>query len=182
MIAEGVYHVTTRGNQRQMIYLSDLDREFFVRLLRKVVRECGWRLFAYTLMDNHYHLLVQTPDPNIATGLHQLNFTYARHFNGAHGLTGHLFEKRYASVVVEEDDHFLELIRYIALNPVRAGMCLRAEAWPWASYPSLVGDLPAPDFLDLERSLTMFASVQDLRAFVDSALKPLRVPGAHVLA
>jgi putative transposase len=108
-------------------------------------------------MTNHYHLLVTTPNPDLAIGMHTLNHLYARSFNRRYKLTGHLFERRYHSVLVETDSHFIELVRYQALNPVRAGLCERADDWPWSSYRATLGVCECPDFLSVDEVLAAFA-------------------------
>lgn len=128
-----LYHVTTRGNARADIYLDDGDRRAFLAVLAQVDERFGWRLFAYCLMGNHYHLLVETPRANLSRGMRQLNGVYTQRFNRAHGRVGHLFQGRYKAILVEREAHLLELCRYVVLNPVRAGMVARAEDWPWSS-------------------------------------------------
>ena len=99
-IADGIYHVTIRGNRRGLVFLNDDDFQRFLRLLRRVVRRYGWELHAFCLMHNHYHLLLTTPTPNISAGMCLLNGHYARTFNEIHGVSGHVFERRFHSVVV----------------------------------------------------------------------------------
>jgi REP element-mobilizing transposase RayT len=156
-IPGGLYHVTTRGNRRQPIVLEDRDCELFLFLLDKVVEQLGWRVHAYCVMTNHYHLLVETPDADISVGMQLLNGQYAQAFNRRHGYEGHLFERRFAAQVVESDYHLLELCRYIVLNPVRAGLCRHPAEWPWSSYRAMVGRTRRPRFLSLEL-LGMFGS------------------------
>jgi hypothetical protein len=95
-------------------------------------------VYGYCLMDNHYHLVVETPDPDLPSGMQRLNSEYAQWFNSCHGFVGHVFQGRYRALLVESDWHFLELTRYMAVNPVRAGLCDRPEKWPWGSYRALV--------------------------------------------
>jgi REP element-mobilizing transposase RayT len=135
----GVYHVISRGNARQAIFDDDADRQRFLRALNLAASTLGWRLFAYCLMTNHYHLCVETPGPTLARGMRDVNGTYAQGFNRRHGRVGHLFQSRYAAIVVEKDSHLLELARYIVLNPVRAGLCASAGDWPWSSYRVTLG-------------------------------------------
>jgi REP element-mobilizing transposase RayT len=146
-IAGGIYHVGTRGNRRGPIFLDDGDRERFLALLAEIVERLGWRCHAYCLMQNHYHLLVETPAGDIAAGMQQLNGNYARWFNAKYNYTGHLFERRYWDELVTEQRHLLWLVRYIALNPVRAGLCRRPAAWKWSSYRALVQLVRRPAFL-----------------------------------
>lgn len=151
-----IYHLTARGNRRQAIFVDERDRELFLQFLTRVVRRFGWRCHAYCLMTNHYHLLVETPQPNLSVGMHLLNSTYAHRFNWRHGFTGHLFEARFHSVLVERESHFLELLRYIPLNPVRAGLSPTAGDWRWSSYAAATGRATPPPFLTLERILWEF--------------------------
>jgi len=142
-----LYHVATRGNNRRPIYRGDRDREFFLWLLGRTVASFGWRCHTYCLMGNHYHLLLETPQPNLAVGMRQLNGQYARAFNGWHGRVGHLFERRYISALIEHESHLLEASRYIVLNPVRAGLCETAEEWLWSNFRATAGVVRPKPFL-----------------------------------
>ena len=113
-------------------------------MLGRVVSGYGWECHAYCLMGTHFHLLVTTPHPNLAAGMQRLKGAYAQAFNHGRRRSGHLFQGRYHAVLVESDGHLLELYRYIALNPVRAGLCDRAIDWSWGSYPAAVGTAPRP--------------------------------------
>jgi REP element-mobilizing transposase RayT len=135
----GVYHVISRGNARQALFDNDDDRRRFLRALNLAASTLGWRLFAYCLMTNHYHLCIETPGPTLARGMRDVNGTYAQGFNRRHDRVGHLFQSRYAAIVVEKDSHLLELARYIVLNPVRAGLCASAGDWHWSSYRATLG-------------------------------------------
>jgi putative transposase len=128
-----MHHVYARGNRKQRIYLDDRDRVAYLRLLGLVVRERGWRCLAYCLMSNHLHLLVETPQPNLGAGMESLQGGYARGFNRRHGRTGHLFERRYGAVRIRSDAQLWWVVRYIAMNPVEAGLCARPEEWRWSS-------------------------------------------------
>jgi putative transposase len=133
-VAGGTYHVTSRGNRRQSIYHDDDDRRSFLGQRDRIVARCGWRLHAYCLMDNHFHLLVETPRPNLSVGMQRLKCEYAAYFNARHLLDGHLFKQRFGSRLIESEDHLHEALRYIALNPVRAGLCEHPSEWPWSSF------------------------------------------------
>jgi putative transposase len=152
----GLYHVTARGDNREPIFLDDRDREKHLGLLDEVVLHEEWSCFAYCLMTNHFHLLIETPEPNIAHGMQALNGRYAQRFNRRHGRVGHLFERRYDSVLIESDCHLAEVERYIVLNPFRAQLRQRAEDWPWSSYRATAGLARAPRFLDVDRVLMEF--------------------------
>lgn len=159
-IPDGLYHVTTRGNRRQLIVLEDRDCEVFLFLLATVVEQLGWKVHAYCLMTNHYHLLVETPNADLSVGMQLLNGQYAQAFNRRHGYEGHLFERRFAAEVVESDWHLLEVVRYIVLNPVRAGLCSHPAEWLWSSYRATVNRARRPKFLSLEL-LGMFGSSRE---------------------
>ena len=170
-VAGGVYHVTMRGNNREQIYFTDDDRQLFLMTLAGVRRRCRWRLHAFCLLSNHYHLLVETREPNLAHGMQLLNTAYAQTTNRAHGRIGHLFQRRYGSKLLTRDDHLNEVIRYIPLNPVRARLCRRPEDWVWSSYPALLGRAPRPGFLTVDWTLRRFAhdgSSVGLRSWVES--------------
>ena len=141
-----LHHVTARGNARQSIFRDDDDRRLLVGTLEAVVSRYGWLCHAYCLMDNHFHVVVETPRANLATGMRHLNGVYSQRFNRRWGRSGHLFEGRYQAILVEKDPHLLELARYLALNPQRAGICA-AEEWRWSSYRATAGIDPAPCFL-----------------------------------
>jgi REP-associated tyrosine transposase len=153
-----IYHLTSRGTEGRDVYLDDLDRRLFLRGLSQVVEECSWRCGAYCLMTNHFHLLVQTLEPNLAVGMHRLNSDYANYFNRRHDHVGHLFQSRYASELIERESHLLETCRYIVLNPVRAGLCRRPGNWPWSSYRATAGYESASAFLDVDWVLGQFGT------------------------
>lgn len=133
-IAGGTYHVTSRGNRRQSIYHDDHDRRMFLALRNQVVRRCGWRELAYCLMTNHFHLLIETPAPNLSLGMHRLNGEYARYFNERHSVDGHLFDRRFGSRLIETEEYLADALRYIASNPVEAGLCAHPRDWRWSSF------------------------------------------------
>lgn len=152
-----VYHVTSRGNARQKIFRDDEDRETFLAVLAWVVERFGWRCHAYCLMDNHFHLLLETPQANLSRGMRQLNGVYTQKFNRRHGKTGHLFQGRFKAIVVEKDSYLLELARYIVLNPVRAKMVRTPERYPWSSYRPTLGLATVPPALAPDGVLEPFA-------------------------
>ncbi len=131
--AGGHFHVCVRGTARAAIFSSDEDRQRFLRSLAHVVDRFHWSLYAYCLMDNHYHLALMTPERNLGVGMGRLNQLYAQWFNYRHDRVGHLFQERYWSELLESEAHVLALVRYIARNPVRAGLCARPEEWRWSS-------------------------------------------------
>ena len=137
--AGAVYHITSRGNEKKAVFKSDQDRINFLNTLQHVKKRYNWICHAYCLMDNHYHLLIETPDGNLAIGMRQLNGVYTQLFNKLHGRTGHLFQGRYKSILIQKDSHLLEVCRYVVLNPVRAKMVEAPEAWKWSSYRATAG-------------------------------------------
>ena len=155
-IPGGFYHVTTRGNRKQRIFLEGNDAIEFEALLARVVRSLEWRVHSHCWMPTHYHLLIETGEPNLSAGMQRLNGVYAKSFNYAHGFEGHLFERRFRSVVVETAPQLFETARYIALNPVRAGLCGDAADWPWSSYAPMIGRARAPSFLTRDWLLSHF--------------------------
>ena len=144
-----LYHVTSRGNEQRSIFRLDGDRLRFLDLLRKAVERFGWSLTAWVLMDNHFHLVTQTPEANLSRGMHWLNGTYARWFNDRHQRAGHLFQGRFKAFLIEKETYFSEVLRYVVLNPVRAKMVARPEEYAWSSYRQTVGLDPAAAWLDV---------------------------------
>ena len=142
-----LYHVTARSSGRAEVFRDDGDREAFLATLGGIVGRLGWLCHAYCLMDDHYHLLVETPEANLSRGMRQLNGVYTQHFNRAHGRTGNVFQGRFKAVLVEKEAYLLELCRYMVLNPVRAGLVRAAKDWRWSSYRATAGKAPAPAFL-----------------------------------
>jgi REP element-mobilizing transposase RayT len=144
-----VYHLMSRGNRKCPIFQNDDDRRTFVRTVARAVQRYDLRVYAACLMDNHYHLLAETPRANIPAVMQYLNGVYARAFNRHHQLTGHLFGDRYRALVVQRERYLRRVARYIVLNPVRARLTLNAESWPWSTYRATAGLEPAPPWLDL---------------------------------
>jgi REP element-mobilizing transposase RayT len=172
--AGAIWHVTARGNRREEIVLDDEDRQGWLDQLATTVEMYRWRLYAWVLMTNHYHLLLETPEPNLTRGMHRLNGPYAQRFNKRHGRVGHLFQGRYKAILVERESHLVELTRYVILNPVRAGMVGSAEEYPWSSFRQMLGRQPDAGWLDVERALRPFGedthtARQRFEAFVADA-------------
>jgi putative transposase len=134
-----VYHVTSRGNEQKPVFLDDEDRAGFLRILGHVTERYHWICHAYCLMDNHYHLLIETPEGNLSIGMRQLNGVYTQLFNRYHKRVGHLFQGRFKAILIQKDSHLLEVCRYVVLNPVRAGMVAKPEEWKWSSYAGTSG-------------------------------------------
>ena len=126
-----------RGNAKQAVYLDDVDRWTYLRLLGLSIRKRRWRCLAYCLMDNHVHLLLETPHAGLAVGMQWLHGVYAQTFNERHGRVGHLFQGRYGSVRVTTDAQLWALLRYVGVNPVEAGLCASPSDWRWRSMAPL---------------------------------------------
>jgi len=153
---DALYHVTSRGNEQRPIFYTDEDRLAFLEFLGAAVKRFGWSVTAWVLMTNHFHLVLQTPQPNLSRGMQWLNGTYAAWFNRTHQRCGHLFQGRFRGVLIEKDAYFAEVLRYTVLNPVRAGMADRPEAYRWSSYHAMAGLEKAPEWFDLAAALEVF--------------------------
>lgn len=160
--AGALYHITSRGDRREDIYFDDEDRENWLATLAQVCDRFNWVVHAYCQMTNHYHLVVETVDGNLSRGMRQLNGEYTQQVNRRYGLSGHLFQGRYKSILVQKEAYLLELSRYVALNPVRAGMVEQPEDWPWSSYTAQLGLTPCPKWLDGDWLLTQFGKRRSL--------------------
>ena len=134
-----VYHITSRGNAREPIFTEEGDFADFLNILCTIVKRYNWILHSYCLMNNHYHLLIETLEGNLSRGMRQLNGIYTQKFNRKHNRVGHILQGRYKSILVEKDSHLLELCRYVVLNPVMAKIAKRPEEWRWSSYKATLG-------------------------------------------
>lgn len=157
-LAGALYHVTSRGDGRDDIYLSDVDRTAWLETLAEVCKRFNWVCHAYCLMTNHYHVVVETPDANLSKGMRQLNGVYTQRFNRSHSRVGHVFQGRFKAILVDKDNYLLELARYVVLNPLRAKMVRRLEQWPWSSYLATCGQAANPGWLQVDFVLSQFAS------------------------
>ena len=156
--AAGVHHVFARGNDRRRIFLSDDDRRIYLSLLKRTVERRRWLCLAYCLMPNHVHLLIETQEPNLGTGMHWLHAAYASTFNARYDRSGHLFQGRYGSVRVESDEQLWTVARYLVRNPVEAGLCARPEEYPWSSHREALAERQ-PRWIHRHRLLEYFDSV-----------------------
>jgi len=139
-----LYHVTSRGDRQEAIFDDDQDRRAFLKVLGDVVSRYRWRRHAYFLMGNHYHLMIETPEANLTKGMRQLNGVFTQCSNRRHKRSGHLFQGRYKAILVDRDSYFLELARYVVLNPVRAAMVKYPHLWVWSSYGAMIGKATPP--------------------------------------
>ncbi len=151
-----LYHVTSRGNERKAIFRDDTDRELFLATLFRVTERFHWLCHAYCLMNNHYHLVIETPDGNLSKGMRQLNGVYTQAFNRRHHRVGHLFQGRFKGILVQKESHFLEVCRYVVLNPVRAKAVKHPREWAWSSYRATGGLTASPRCLTVEEILSHF--------------------------
>lgn len=142
------YHVVARGNNREAMFIDDEDRERFLELLVEVAGRAGWRGYAYCLMGNHFHLAFMTPEGDLPEGMRDVMGRYARWFNRAHRRSGHVFGGRYRAGLIESDGHLLSVLRYVARNPVAAGLVADPADWAWGSYRALANGLSGDGFVD----------------------------------
>ncbi len=156
-----IYHLTARGNAQGAIFLYDEDRFAFLAILDGLVERYNWYCHGYCLMDNHYHLLLETPEANLSTGMRQLGGIYTQKFNRQHNRVGHLFQGRYKSILVEKENYLLELCRYIVLNPVRANIVADPADYPWSSYTATAGHINKPPFLSIDWILSQFGKTPE---------------------
>jgi putative transposase len=152
----GIYHVGSRGNNGETMFRDDIDRMEWLRFFAKVAVKYRWVGWTYVLMGNHFHFVVQIPHGGLSRGMQELNTSYSVRTNKRYGRTGHLVRNRFYSALVKDDAHLLEAIRYIVLNPVRAGLCRSPADWPWSSYRALSGEELAHPFLSVDRVLGLF--------------------------
>ena len=159
--------ISDRGNALEAIFFSDCDRSKFLEILEKIVERYGWICHAYCLMTNHYHLLVETPDANLSQGMRQLNGIYTQWINREYGRTGHVFQGRFKSILIQKENHLLEVARYVVLNPVRAGMVRNPRDWRWSSYCATAGQGEVPELPSETWLLCQFDSdiVRAIRAY-----------------
>lgn len=153
----GIAHLTARGNNRAAIFPSGEHRDRLIGTVGAVVRRYGWICHAHVVMHNHYHLLVETPLPNLSIGMRQLNGLYAQWFNRRHARSGHVFGGRFGSIAVADDAHFLEAARYVVLNPLRTARPQNFADWRWSSYQATAGLAACPSFLTVDGVLGRFA-------------------------
>ncbi len=152
-----VYHITTRGDRKEDIFLSEDDRLTFLKVFSKVSERFEWVCYAYCLMDNHYHLVLETPIPNLSKGMAQLNGIYTQKFNWKNNNVGHVFQGRYKSIIVEKNAYLLELLRYVVLNPVRAEIIKEPGNYRWSSFRATAGFTSRPEWLNVSFVLNLFS-------------------------
>jgi putative transposase len=175
-IAGGLYHVTTNSNHGRLVFRDDEERAQFLAVVELAVTLRGWSCRSYCLLSTHFHLLVATPEPDLSAGMQYINGRYAQWANWHRDEPTHVFGGRFHSILVETESHSLDVHRYIALNPVRAGLVEHPEDWPWSSLAAVLGRARPPGFLDVETALGEFGSSRAsarrrLRQFVQDGLR-----------
>jgi putative transposase len=153
-----LYHVTTRGDRRKTIFTDDIDRGYWLEVLELVCKRFNFVVHAYCQMGNHYHLMVETIEGNLAQGMRQLNSLYSQKFNRRHKFVGHVFQGRYKGILVHKESYLLELSRYVVLNPVRGCLVNAPGDWRWSSYNATLGHCTAPEWLEVDWILSQFGS------------------------
>ena len=171
-----IYHITSRGNAHLPIFEDDYDRKQFLSTIKEVIKRYNWLCHAYCLMDNHYHLLMETVDGNLSLGMRHLNGVYTQRFNRRHHSVGHIFQGRFKAILVEQDSYLLELCRYVVLNPVRAGMVKHPGNYQWSSYKGTSGLVKTVSFLTVDWILGQFGKIRQeaqkgYRRFVQVGMK-----------
>jgi REP element-mobilizing transposase RayT len=173
---EATYHIIQRGNQQQPIFFDDGDRIWFLNTVKEAKEKMGFRIYLYVLMDNHFHLTIQTGKSHVSAIMQYINSTYAMRFNTKHKRSGHLFQGRFKGLLVDCDSYLLELSRYIHLNAVRAGIVSRPENYRWSSFFSYVeGSKSRHDWVDSGLILSLLAKnfpsqFQGYMSFINAAL------------
>ena len=156
--AGALYHITTRGNAKQKIFKDQGDQKIFLNILTQVNKRYKWHCHAYCLMNNHYHLVIETEEATLSKGMRQLNGVYTQAYNGRHERVGHLFQGRFKAILIEKETYLLEVCRYVVLNPVRAKTAQRPDAWEWSSYCGTAGNQKPHPCLTVEWILAQFGT------------------------
>jgi putative transposase len=153
---DAIYHVTTRGSDGGDIFVDDQDRQQFLSVLGEVVARTGWLVHAYVLMDNHYHLIIETPKSNLSRGMRQLNGVYTQRYNTRHACGGRVFQGRFKAILLERNEKLLEVCRYVVLNPIRLKAAKIISRYRWSSYRATAGEIQAPAWLNTSWTLEHF--------------------------
>ena len=160
-----LYHVLSRGNLGQPIFRDDTDRCMFLDIIGEASERFSIEIYAYVLMENHYHLLLKSQEPNLSRTMQWLGTTYTRRFNIAHGQSGHLFQGRFKSIIVENDAYLLQLSYYIHRNPLRAGVVERLPDYHWSSYNAYAYQKKKPNWLNTDLILAQSDAKDKNRAY-----------------
>lgn len=143
-----IYHVTARGDRREAIFQDDSDRKMLLAIVGQAMERFDAVVYAYCLMENHYHFVLRTHQSNLSRLMRHINGIYTQAYNRRHAQVGHLFQGRFKALLVDKDAYFLEVCRYVDLNPVRASRVTQPGDWAWSSYRAHTGQAPAPGWLD----------------------------------
>ncbi|PIR17093.1 MAG: addiction module toxin RelE [Deltaproteobacteria bacterium CG11_big_fil_rev_8_21_14_0_20_49_13] len=152
-----LYHVIARGNNRQKIFTCEKDYEHFLFRLQQAKKRFKLILYAYALMPNHFHLLIETGEIPLSKIMQSLQLNYTQYFNRKNKRVGHLFQGRYKAILCQKESYLKELVRYIILNPIRAGLARRLTEWPWSSYLETI-DLKDAEIVSTNDVLGLFGS------------------------
>ena len=176
------YHITSRGDDRKKIFSNETDFRKFLAYLKKAKEKFNFYLYAYCLLDNHYHLLLETGQANLSQIMQYLNTAYTIYYNTKHKRHGHLFQGRFKSILIEADSYFVELTRYIHLNPVKAKMTDSAEEYPWSSYKTYLSK-GSGDLINKEKGQELLAmDSSTYRQFIQGGIKDQKDPFKKVYA
>ena len=151
------YHVMHRGNVGSDLFKTESDRGKFLEYLRQAVQRYAIKVHTYCLMTNHYHLLIETPHPNLSQAIKWINVSYAVYFNRKRRRSGHLFQGRFKAVLIDADEYLKHLSLYIHLNPVRVGMVAHCKDYAWSSYPVFAGYSQLPEWLETHWLLSLLS-------------------------
>jgi REP element-mobilizing transposase RayT len=171
--AAGVYHVITTSTTPDEFFRDDFDRIEFLNLLERAVQRFGWTCVGVCLMTTHYHLILEVPENGLSVAMKWLNWKYAHAFNRRYTRRGHHVGSRFTAIPIEDESQLLTAYRYVARNPVRAGICKRPQDWPWSSYAATVGLAPGFSFVDAKIVFSCFEGegavvIERLRGYVES--------------
>lgn len=184
-IVGAMYHVNSKSVDGVRLFVDDDDRNMFLRMLGVQAQRSDWCVYAYSLMRNHFHVLIKIRKPTLSSGFQRLKSLYAREYNRRYGRRGALWQCRFHDSMVETDAHLYEAIRYIALNAPNANAAESAEAWAWCSYGAAIGVVPPDPIVDEKELHRLFGATPDqarpaLKAYVDERDPRLRLGQTRV--
>ena len=168
---DAYYHVMNRGQSRRNIFLEDKGRQSFLDLLADIVRLWKVEIFAYCLMDNHYHLLLSTPAGGLSRSMRHLDGIYTQKFNRVHHRDGPLFRGRYKAILIDAEEYFLSVVRYIHKNPLGAGVVSDIDRYRWSSHWGYLNKKQCPDWLDTRPVVSRFGGLKDYQRFMHDEIE-----------
>lgn len=163
-----VHHVTARGVEKRLLFLDEADYRAYQALFERTARLAAWQPLGLCLMPDHVHLLLETPQPTLSDGMQDLHGRYGRRFNDRHDRVGHLFQGRFHSELVASDRHLAATLRYVARNPVEAGLCACPREWRWSPHGAIAAGHP-PAWFAYRRLQELFGRVE---AYLDLVERP----------